>query len=734
MNFLTTSFSSFRRRIAKRTTLEKYLISALLMMSVVLIGWIIAFSLSSRKKNKDLVCQTPTCSTVGSAIRKSMDLKSDPCKDFYSFCCGGWESNHQIPKDMNKYGAIEELKIKVLHKIKDIFENGTPHGIAVTNAFTFYTSCMNTSAIESRGSLPFLQFTDEWGGWPVIHTNWSSKKFHPLSAIAKIQLKTGYGYILPIVIATDPKNTTRKLIQIDQPSLIISENILRKKNEESSKKDLKDFENFFSKVAVLLGAGKSNFSADFNSIINFEEKMLQMMSPPEYVEDINHWYNNMTLTDLQKKVPQINWIQYIQEITNSSLLSIDKGYEIHKKDIVIVRDLPYIMKVSEYIRNEKNSRQISIYLGWRVLTHLLHHLPLNFSIALEEYYRDSGYPLQTTKRWKTCINRINSAFGMVSAFLYVKEHFSIDVRNEVRKLILDLSYQFERRLLSNDWMDRKTKNAALQKLRAMKVNIGFPDWITDESNLDDYYIQTNMPTMDDDVLQNDLKLMEYTTIQVIKSLRVLPKREEWTMSPVTINAAYSRNTNSITFPAAFLQLPLYNSSLPGYFNYAAIGSIIGHEITHGFDSEGSKRNASGEIDNWWSKETKQIFENKSDCFVKQYNKYGLDGRQTLAENIADNGGLQQAYTAFLSWKKKEMSGIKLPELEEFSTDQLFFITYGSIWCTKYAPGVLNYTIREAEHAPSPYRLKITITNLKAFSDAFNCHSSISSFENYCSIW
>ncbi|GFS54725.1 neprilysin [Trichonephila inaurata madagascariensis] len=196
-----------------------------------------------------------------------MDFNSDPCKDFYSYCCGGWERNPQIPKGMNKYGAIEELQIQVFHKIKDIFEKGTPNGIAVRNAFTFFTSCMNTSAIESRGILPFLQFTAEWGGWPVIDTSWSAKKFHPLSAIAKIQLKTGYGYIIPIIIVTDPKNTRRKLIQIDQPSLINSENILQKKNEESSKKDLKDFEYFFSKVAGLLDARKSNFSADFSSII-----------------------------------------------------------------------------------------------------------------------------------------------------------------------------------------------------------------------------------------------------------------------------------------------------------------------------------------------------------------------------------------------------------------------------------------------------------------------------------
>ncbi|GFU12515.1 neprilysin-1 [Nephila pilipes] len=568
------TFASFRSRLKQRTPLEKYLIAAILILSIVLLGLIIAYSLSSGKQDKqdkDLVCRTPACYAVGSTLRNSMDLNSDPCKDFYSYCCGGWEKSHHIPKDMIKYGAIEELQIKVLHKIK--------------------------ASIESKGGLPFLRFAGEWGGWPVTDTSWSARKFHALSALAKIQLKTGHVYILPIIIATDPKNTTRKLIQIDRPSLIISENILRKKTEESSKKDLKNFEIFFSKVAVLLGAKQSNFSADFNSIVNFEENMLQMMSPPEDMEDIKYWYNNMTLMDLQKRVPQINWIQYIQEITNSSLLSIDKGYEIHKKDIVIVRDLPYVLKISEYVRNEKNSRQISTYLGWRVLTTLLDHLPYQFSVALEEYYRDSGYPLQTTERWKTCINRINSAFGIVSAFLYVKEHFSMDVRNEVRKLVLDLSYQFERRLLNNDWMDRKTKNAALQKLRAMKVNVGFPDWITDESNLDDYYMQTNMPTMGDDVFENDLKLMEHKTMQVIKSLRVLPKREEWTMSPVTINAAYNRNTNSIkmftycssisAFPAAFLQLPLYKNSLPEYFNYAAIGSIIGHEITHGFDSEGS---------------------------------------------------------------------------------------------------------------------------------------------------
>ncbi|GIY11977.1 neprilysin-11 [Caerostris darwini] len=484
-------------------------------------------------------------------ILNSVDLSVDPCKDFYSYCCGGWERHHSIPADRSKYGAIEELQTKVLLQLKgkryirfqfetsdkfgnsesaifsifftDLLESEESDGVAVQNAFRFYKSCMNTSSIESRGALPFLQFATEWGGWPVVDTSWSAKKFQPLSAIAKIQIKTGYGYILPIIVGTDPKNTTRKL--------------------------------------------------------------LQKMSPLEKMENFDFWYNNMTIKELRKRVPQIDWLNFIQEFTNSSLLSIGKGYEIHKNDVVIVRDIPYVEKISRFLRDETNARQISTYLGWRVLMGLMQHLPQNFTVAVKEFFRDTGFAQQTSERLRTCINRINSVFEMAAAFLYVKKHFSFEVRNEVRKLVLDLSFEFENLLLNNDWMDRKTKNAALEKLRAMKVNVGFPDWITDENNLDDYYLQTSMPAMGDNVFENDIKLTEYKTGLVIKSLRVPPKKEEWPVSPITINAAYNRNLNSITFPAAFLQLPLYSSSMPKFVNYAAIGSIIGHEITHGFDSE-----------------------------------------------------------------------------------------------------------------------------------------------------
>ncbi|CAL1261356.1 unnamed protein product [Larinioides sclopetarius] len=632
---------------------------------------------------------------------------------------------------MKKYGAIEELQMKVLYQLKDLFENQESQGLAVRNMLNFYRSCTNTSSIENRGSSPFLKFIGEWGGWPVIQKNWSSKHFQPLTALANIQLKTGYGYILPLSVVTDPKNTSRKLIEIDQAPLIISDNILLKRHEESSQNELKIFEKLFIKLATMLDSTQKNFTADFYSIVDLETRMLQMLTPPEKLESTN----KMAIKDLKKRIPQIDWLRYIQEFSNSSLSTLGKGYEITHEDIIIIRDLKFADKISHYIGNEKNFRQISTYLGFRVLLTLINHLPENFTIALHEFYHDNGFPLQISDRWKTCIARINSVFGMIAGFLYTKEYFSLQDRNEVRKLVLDLSFEFEEQLLNNNWMDRTTKNAALEKLHAMKVNVGFPDWITDEGNLDDFYIKTNMPTMEDDVFENDLKITEYKIMQLIKTLRVLPKKEEWPVSPTTINAAYNRNMNSITFPAAFLQLPFYNNSLPRYFNYAAIGSIIGHEITHGFDSEGSKRNASGEMFNWWTDETKQIFEKKADCFINQYNDYGLDGKRTLAENIADNGGLHQAYKAFSSWKKEESTDIKLPGLESFSLDQLFFITYGSIWCTKYAPGVLNNTIREAEHAPSPFRLRITTANLQAFSDSFNCRlNTSSSYGSRCSIW
>ncbi|KAF8785573.1 Endothelin-converting enzyme like protein [Argiope bruennichi] len=738
MKVLVTSFSSLRIKFKQKTTLEKSLICALLLLSFLVIGLTTALILSHTKKqgNNEIVCQTAACQSVGQSIRNSLDRNVDPCNDFYSYCCGGWEKNHQIPPDLKKYGAIEELQMQVLHQLKDLFENKESQGLAARNMLNFYRSCINTSSIENLGSTPFLKFVREWGGWPVIDTNWSSKLFDPLTALANIQLKTGRGYILPLSVSTDPRNTSRKLIEIDQAPLMIADKILLKRNEESAQKELKRFENLFIKLALILGSTRSNFSEDFNSIVDLEIKMLQMMTPPEKLESNNQWYNKMPIKDLKRRIPQIDWLRYIQEFSNSSLSIQGKGNEITKEDLVIVRDLPYAEKISHYIRNEKNFRQISTYLGLRVLLSLLTHLPENFTVALHEFYRDNGVPLQISDRWKICINRINSIFGMIAGFLYVKEYFSLEDRNEVRKLVLDLSFEFEKQLLYNNWMDRETKKAALEKLRAMKVNVGFPDWITDESNLDDFYIKTNMPTMEDEVFENDLKITQYRIMQLIKSLRIIPKKEEWPMSPTIINAAYNRNMNSITFPAAFLQLPLYNSSLPRYFNYAAIGSIIGHEITHGFDScKGSKRNASGELFNWWTDETKQIFEKKADCFIKQYNDYGLDGKRTLAENIADNGGLHQSYKAFSSWRKKQLTDIKLPGLENFSLDQLFFITYGSIWCTKYAPGMLNRTIREAEHAPSPYRLRITTANLQAFSDSFNCHFNISSsFENRCSIW
>ncbi|KFM60677.1 Membrane metallo-endopeptidase-like 1, partial [Stegodyphus mimosarum] len=502
-----------------KPVLRKLLIAIVLVLSIATLGLIILLFME-QKIQKDPVCRSAACRVIGSAIRQSLDLRVDPCQDFYAYCCGGWLKTHEVPPDMKKFGITEKLENEVLLKINGLLTSSNSSGIAWRNAVKFYNSCMNMTAIEKRGAAPLLTYFTRFGGWPLLNKQWQEKDFDWITALTVVQLTTGYGYVIPIIIGTDPKNTSRKLLQLDQPNLLFPEEILRQPNSESSKSHLQKFQKFLNKIAVLLGADISTISEYVNSLLEFEIQLFEMMSPEENMNNISYWYNTMTVGDLQRKIPEVNWVRFLQELTNSSLLLVDGEPTIQNEDIIIVRDLPYIQKISKYLRNASHIRHIANYLGCRVAMSLMLHLPKNFSDALYEYYGDLGYTFRSPERWKTCTKRVSSFFNQVTVFAYVDKYFPKDVKNEVNKLVLDISFQFEKILLSNDWMDRITKNAALKKLRAMKANIGYPDWIGDENNINDVYVKENMPTMDDKVFENDVKLVEHRVMQLIKTLRL----------------------------------------------------------------------------------------------------------------------------------------------------------------------------------------------------------------------
>uniref|UniRef100_A0A183ICI0 Neprilysin n=1 Tax=Soboliphyme baturini TaxID=241478 RepID=A0A183ICI0_9BILA len=327
--------------------------------------------------------------------------------------------------------------------------------------------------------------------------------------------------------------------------------------------------------------------------------------------------------------------------------------------------------------------------------------------------------------------------------VFVDSYFTAIAKNDVTSMVDQLLNAFKKLVKELQWMDEATKTRALEKAENMWKNIGYPDFIKDNALLDKYYnllspeIKENEP-----FYRVNSVVQEWMMSLQMNDLTKPFNRKSFGGSPAIVNAWYSNLKNSITFPAGILQFPFFDATYPKAVNYGAIGSVIGHEITHGFDDQGSQYNASGDLQNWWSESSALHFDKKTQCMKEQYDHYCypqlnkcVQGDTTLGENIADNGGLKEAFTAYQTYVAEHGEELRLPSLAEYSMDQIFFISFASFWCGSYKDNFLRNLLSTNEHAPNEFRVKGVVQNSKEFAEAFNCPlGSPMNPEHKCTVW
>ncbi|CAH8494244.1 unnamed protein product [Dicrocoelium dendriticum] len=364
-------------------------------------------------------------------------------------------------------------------------------------------------------------------------------------------------------------------------------------------------------------------------------------------------------------------------------------------------------------------------------------MPTVVSRLLEEYKEaESGLKIDPA-RWQTCVTETQATFGMVIGRIFVNQKFDQKSKEAATEMITEIREAFKENFATVEWMQEEDKVKAIEKVDTMKASVGYPPDINDIAKETRVYASIKNMSVDT-YLENYLACSEALFRDHMNLLRTMNK-DEWELSPHIVNAFYKDNANHIYFPAGILQNPVYDHKHPLSLNFGGIGMVVGHEITHAFDQYGSKRDAQGNLRQWWSNKTREAFERNSQCMIEQYSNYSvlntsLNGKMTLGENIADNGGIKAAYKAFKKLEAKYSDGPILPGLN-FTSDQLFFLSFAQLWCVKHLPRSVLNTVLFDVHTVDQYRVIGTLTNSEDFARVFKCPvGSYMNPEKKCKVW
>nr|XP_037872944.1 neprilysin-4 isoform X2 [Bombyx mori] len=620
------------------------------------------------------------------------------------------------------------LMLKKVERTQGIIKNNEPaNHDAVLKARFLFKSCMNYDILKKRGHQPLIDLLDLLGGWPLLNPYWNSSNFDWLELMAKLRLFNN-DILISEWVGPDIKNSDEFVIQFDQASLGLPTRDYFL--QEANKAYLKAYEKYLTTVALLLGGERKHVKENVDQLLNFEIKLAKITSGPEDRKNVSELYRRMTLKKLEELVPQVEWRRYLCIVMNRT---------VHSGETVVLFALSYVRHLVQLIE-ETDPSTLSNYLLWRFVRHRINNLDDRFQSAKQQFYFTLFGREEAPSRWKNCVSQVNSNMGMALGSMFVKKYFDEMSKNDTLTMTREIQLSFKELLHLTDWIDEKTKKLAAHKVDAMLLRIGYPDFILNKNELDDRYKEVTVHP--DKYFENILNILQHLTKMEQSRIGQPVNKTLWNTAPAVVNAYYSRNKNQIMFPAGILQPPFYHRHFPRSLNYGGIGVVIGHEITHGFDDKGRLFDCDGNLHRWWSDSAIESFHSRAQCLIDQYSHYvvpevnmKLDGVNTQGENIADNGGVKQAFRAYLRWVKRHgTDGETLPGLNHTHT-QLFFLNFAQVWCGAMRPEAIRSKLKTAVHSPGRFRVIGTLSNSHDFAREFNCPpGSLMNPKQKCTVW
>uniref|UniRef100_A0A803U1T5 Neprilysin n=1 Tax=Anolis carolinensis TaxID=28377 RepID=A0A803U1T5_ANOCA len=681
---ITEMNSPKQKKKQRWSALEIGLTVVVILLAIVAITMIVLYATYD-----DGICKTSDCIKSAARIIADMDPTAEPCENFYQFACGGWLKKNIIPETSSRYSNFDILRDELEVVLKDVLDKENNDDIeAVKKAKMLYRSCINETTIDSRGGKPLINIMRTFSDWPVALDTWDrdyGASWTAEKSIAELNYQYGKRVIINVFVGTDDKNSTQHIIHIDQPSLGLPS---RDYYECTGvyKEACSAYVDFMISVAKLirqernLTINEPEIAAEMRRVMALETEIANATTKADDRTDPLLLYNKMTLEDIQKNFSlEFDHKQFSWPIFFNNIMSVVK-IDIENTENVIVCAPEYLIKL-ESILNKYTARDIQNYMSWRYIMEMVNSLSREYKDTRNNFRKVLYGTTSDTAVWRRCANYVNGNLENAVGRLYVTEAFAGESKKMVQDMITQIREVFIHTLEELTWMDAETKKKAEEKALAIKERIGYPnEIIIDTAKLNAEYKDLNYK--EEEYFENMVENLKFAQKERLKKLREKVDKEEWISGAAVVNAFYSANRNQIVFPAGILQPPFFSAAQPKSLNFGGIGMVIGHEITHGFDDNGRNFNADGDLVDWWSQESANNFKKQSECVVYQYGNFSWDlaggqhlsGVNTLGENIADNGGIRQAYRAYENFAKKNGKEKLLPGLD-FNHKQLFFLNF-----------------------------------------------------------
>lgn len=640
-------------------------------------------------------CNTGKQTELTSGIQlANLDTTALPGTDFYQYACGGWMKNHPLTDEYSQYGSFTILSENNNKQIQELIQGlaADTHqaGTVAQKVGDLYKIVMDSVKLNQDGVEPIRAELAEIA---------ALKDKKDVYALLSSLYKRGIGSYFALYVAADEKNSSMNAVQIGQSGLSMGERDYYLADDEASKKIREAFKVHVRKMFQLAGFDEAVAKKGMQTVMDVETRLAKAFRSRVELRNPQANYHKMSMDEVRKQYASFDWDAYLNGLGLKDV-----------QEIIIGQPASLEASVKE-LDTLPLDHQI-LYLQWKLIDAAAGCLndamvEQNFDF----YSRTMSGAKEMRPRWKRAVSFVSSALGEAVGQMYVEKYFPAAAKERMVTLVKNLQESLGERIQNLTWMSDSTKVKALEKLATFHVKIGYPDTWKDYSALE---------IKNDSYWANAERANEWAVNEMIAKAGKPVDKEEWLMTPQTVNAYYNPTTNEICFPAAILQPPFFDMQADDAFNYGAIGVVIGHEMTHGFDDQGRQYDKDGNLKDWWTAEDAKRFDERAQVMVDFFDKIEVapgvhaNGKMTLGENIADYGGLQVSYQAF----KKAMQKNPLPVVDGFTPEQRFFLAYAGVWANNTRPEMVLYLTKMDVHSLGKWRVNGALPQIGPWYDAF----------------
>ncbi len=667
-----------------------------------------------------LLCNAQTPSSTSGAIKEipgfdltAIDKTVDPCVDFYQYSCGNWIKTNAIPADKSRWGRFDQLQEHNYYVMRDLLESAQskPKSAIEKKVGDYYAACMNQEVIDKAGAAPMQ---------PDMKRIAAISNRQQLIAQVAAMHRNGLPALFAFYSQPDMHDANQTIAYIDQGGITLPDRDYYIKDDAKSKETRDKYQQHVQKMFELAGDSPAVAAQEAKTVLAIETGLAQASMDRTERRDPKNRDHLMKAAEAQTLAPNFDLAQYFAQNGAPKFNTLNVG------------NPNFFKQVNEQL-NSMPLADWKTYLRWRTINDYAPTLSKPF---VDEDFAFNGQFLSGQKemepRWERCVRATNMGLGMALGQLYVDRTFGPEGKERTMKMVNAIETAMHQDIQHLDWMSDTTKQQAYTKLSTIVNNIGYPDKWRDYSSVQ---------VQRDDYSGNARRAAAFEVHRQLQKIDKPTDRKDWSMTPPTVNAYYRPPMNDINFPAGILQPPFYSKQMDDAVNYGGIGVVIGHELTHGFDDQGRKYDAQGNFKDWWTPQDTKAFEQRATCTADEYSSFvavkddkgevKLNGRLTLGENTADNGGLKLAYMALTDI----MGNAPVKKIDGYTPQQRYFLAFGQIWCQNVTDQEARKRALTDPHSPGEWRVNGAVQNSAAFQQAFGCKAGQPMVsENACRVW